>query len=655
MFRSVAVAVLVLISEFCFLPSGKADATLPPVRLPPVALDNRAPQSTDDSSAPYPNGAQWYWNGEVWKLQDNTAGFTDWSRIEARVLPLDVVGLYVSAAAASAAGSGYNTGDAVWLPGGVKLTVATLTGGAGSGVATVTVTTPNMHACAASNPVAQASTSGSGSGATFNLTLLYPTAYGTRLLGRCYNGYALRAVRSDTAETRDIGFLVDGALDTPNLDAFAQGLLPMAMAYTQADAGLVVPRVSVWYDQGGQGNNATQATAAQRPTIFPGRRLGNARSVMFDAGTSTNWAPANTSLTLPAGVSVAGNASTVAALSGHVSQYQLGTSPVYVGTATAGNHVGIAFEDQTAGSEECPNGSSGSNTIPNYVPTDTPQWERCINGASSTLYANNTQQVTLSGGTHTGSSSAFTGGALGGAAGGGGSGTGLMDIAAVIVVPWALDGQTAAMLDAAIYRSFELAPQVGGMIVACCDSHVSGYGAAFQQSWPREAIERLGRRDLRLVNIAKPGSSVNAALVGTFWLPLTALQSTNLQRWLIVQGGYNDLNSGRTVAQVEADYATGAAGAHAAGAKVACATDVIRNAGSTLNANAQLVNAYLRGNAGGFCDLVIDAAAYNAFNAPSGPWNTPWFEQQDSGIHLSGIGNALWGALGAEKLRAVLQ
>jgi hypothetical protein len=52
-------------TDYCLLVPGQADATLPPVKLPPVTLDARAPKKTDDSSAPYPAGAMWQLQGEI--------------------------------------------------------------------------------------------------------------------------------------------------------------------------------------------------------------------------------------------------------------------------------------------------------------------------------------------------------------------------------------------------------------------------------------------------------------------------------------------------------------------------------------------------------------------------------------------------------------
>ena len=652
---AVRVAVLLLcLSAICS--SASAETAAPPLRLPPIGADQRAPQQTDDSTIPYPNGAQWQLRGEVWKLGDNTAGYAMWSRVETKALPLDVIGLYVSAAAVSAGGSGYAVNDTITLTGGAVLKVASLSG---SAVATLTVQTPNLHTCAPTGPVPQQATSGSGSGATFTLTLLYPTAFGTRLLGRCYNGYALTAVRSDTLETRQIGFLADGSLDTASLDAFAQGDLPMALAYTQSDAGLVVPRISVWNDQGGQGNNATQTTAAQRPTIFSGRRLGNSRSVMFDAGTSTNWSPATTSMNLPGTVSVAGNNSTIVALSGHVAQYQVATSPVLVGsTAASSLAVGISFHDLTAGSEECRNHPTTSHTVQNYLPTDTAQVEICNNSASATTYANNYQSQTLAGGA--GSSSTATGGVLG-VPGNGRGGSGLVDEALVIIVPWSLDANTTAALQASIDAAFGLTPQLGGMIVANCDSQVSGYGSTFQQSWPRLTMELLGRRDIALVTTAKPGETLQncSSTGGTFWLGATALLGySGPNKWVLSDGGYNDINNlGASAATVEGYYAAAAASAHTYGAKFACVTTALPNGPqATITALAQ-VNAYLRANSGRFCDLVIDLAADAAVFGITTPGSqaNPWWEAQDSYLHPSSQGAGLIAAIAAQALKGVLQ
>lgn len=84
----------------------------------------------------------------------------------------NAVAFKVSAAAPSAAGSGYAVNDTIVLAGGtgVLATILTVTSLSGSGVASASVLIGGNYSTLPINPAAQSSTSGSGSGATFTLT-----------------------------------------------------------------------------------------------------------------------------------------------------------------------------------------------------------------------------------------------------------------------------------------------------------------------------------------------------------------------------------------------------------------------------------------------------------------------------------------------------
>jgi hypothetical protein len=88
----------------------------------------------------------------------------------------------------------------------------------------------------------------------------YPNAaaaYSLRKLRDAYTGSAIRVRRTDLAES-DIGFNSAGNLDTTALLAFTgTGAL---------DNGFV----NTWYDQSGNGQNATQTTALNQPQIVSG-------------------------------------------------------------------------------------------------------------------------------------------------------------------------------------------------------------------------------------------------------------------------------------------------------------------------------------------------------------------------------------------------
>lgn len=84
---------------------------------------------------------------------------------------------------------------------------------------------------------------------------LFPNAsvaYSLRLLRTAYTGSAIRVRRSSDNTESDIGFTALGNLDTTSLTSFC---------------GSGNGFVTTWYDQSGNGRNATQTTAANQPQI----------------------------------------------------------------------------------------------------------------------------------------------------------------------------------------------------------------------------------------------------------------------------------------------------------------------------------------------------------------------------------------------------
>jgi hypothetical protein len=76
-------------------------------------------------------------------------------------------------------------------------------------------------------------------------------AYSLRLLDNTYTGNAIKVRRASDNAEQDIAF-ANNELDTATLETFASG----------TDAF-----VTTWYDQSGNANNATQATASKQPKI----------------------------------------------------------------------------------------------------------------------------------------------------------------------------------------------------------------------------------------------------------------------------------------------------------------------------------------------------------------------------------------------------
>jgi hypothetical protein len=81
--------------------------------------------------------------------------------------------------------------------------------------------------------------------------------YSLRKLSNSYTGFAVQVQRADNVGgTTDIGFNADGGLDTT--------------ALTTAAAGNDMV-VATWYDQSGNGNDATQGSSLLRPKIYDGQ------------------------------------------------------------------------------------------------------------------------------------------------------------------------------------------------------------------------------------------------------------------------------------------------------------------------------------------------------------------------------------------------
>ena len=77
-------------------------------------------------------------------------------------------------------------------------------------------------------------------------------AYSLRLLSTSYTGSAIKVRRASDNTEQDIGF-VNNVLDTTTLASFCSGTNGF---------------VTTWYDQSGNGFNATQTTAANQPKIY---------------------------------------------------------------------------------------------------------------------------------------------------------------------------------------------------------------------------------------------------------------------------------------------------------------------------------------------------------------------------------------------------
>jgi hypothetical protein len=105
---------------------------------------------------------------------------------------------------------------------------------------------------------------------------LYPSAaaaYSVRKLRSAYSGSAIRVRRASDNAEQNIGFDGSGNLDTTSLTTFCSGTNGF---------------VTTWYDQSGNGINATQTTAANQPQIVSSGSviLENGKPTIKNTGTT---------------------------------------------------------------------------------------------------------------------------------------------------------------------------------------------------------------------------------------------------------------------------------------------------------------------------------------------------------------------------------
>ena len=99
--------------------------------------------------------------------------------------------------------------------------------------------------------------------------------YSVRRIVDKYSGYCLQVRRSSDNTTQDIGFTANGDLDTASLKTFVG-----------SDSGYV----TIWYDQSGNGRNATQDTSSKQPAIVLSgvvQRANSQPAVVFDGVSQT--------------------------------------------------------------------------------------------------------------------------------------------------------------------------------------------------------------------------------------------------------------------------------------------------------------------------------------------------------------------------------
>ena len=262
-----------------------------------------------------------------------------------------------SGGAGSVTGSGTISGvthsvsgvDVSALPTGtLTLSVTVSTAAGGTGAARTNSATPSLTARA--------------------LDGLSPAAaYSTRRLRSAYAGPLLRVRRSTDNATQDIGTTIAGGLDVTALTSFC---------------GSASCLVTTWYDQSGNGRNASQATASLQP------RLVNAGSLEAENGLPSPYTGAAGATLKTANVTLGFSSNTLVAVCRNI-----GTGATTGGIIASGSGgwgvyyysiVGYTLDGSGAGSTNSANTSPTSNFVQlsgTYASASTANSSIYVNGA----------------------------------------------------------------------------------------------------------------------------------------------------------------------------------------------------------------------------------------------------------------------------------
>ena len=441
-------------------------------------------------------------------------------------------------------------------------------------------------------------------------------AYGTIKLTAGYSGPAVRVLRPSDSAEQDIGF--SGAdLDLAALSAFLSN---------------EVGRVTVMYDQSGNGNHGTQTNAVYRPYINPAVKRGSMVPVSF-VGQYMN---------IPSAVTLQRTALTHVELTESSSSYIMGAHVQY---GSGSDQVSL-FEQV-----------GGLQSTPGFVPTS---WKVHISpsvlimkmsatGVSASYtddlvtsaYASN---VAMSGGFigNTGLTASYTGKFAGYMFAG---------------YPRVISNVESAAIQAAV-ESRDHVPQANtNRIIFSGDSicaHVSYQDKDQFFGYAKKCIDLLSS-DCNVYNFALGGSALHTngfTLYTNALSPLLSMYPAN-NHIIFLAHGTNDLTIlGRSASEIYSDIQTYCSTARADGAKIILATLLPNGSWDvTRQATRNDLNALIRGNWSTFADGIADFAADPTMGPQSAASNLALYPD---GLHVSMEGAAYLAPIAAAAINALL-
>jgi hypothetical protein len=459
-----------------------------------------------------------------------------------------------------------------------------------------------------------------------NVTTGAVAAYGTILLNSSYTGPAINVVRASDGTNLDIGFVLVGkrkVLDEAALDTFLIG---------------TTGAVATLYDQSGNANHATQATAVNRPVIAK-KTIGGVRVITFVGDTLNGTIQA---LTLPAGVSLPRAAN---------SQYAVLT-PFTTVRPNAFWEVGSSTGAQTLVYSDATGGIYRSNFFtaaanPMFpVRTDPSVMSAITDTSACALTQNN---IT---GTGFGTTAAtITGGQIGNTIRVANY-QGRFDLGALILYPTKHNAASQEAVMTRLYRSFGISPQSDVQVVYDGDSITYGRtlitGNDISAQTPSLTGEVLSRVNYGIGGQAQSEMTTNYPTRAQIaYLP----SKLNI---LKIFAGTNDIHlNGATGAATWASAVSEMQAARATGYKILITTMLPRFDFTTPErAERDAFNALVRANWATYADGILDYAADPTMGALAAVSNTVLYAD---GVHPTEYGDGLLANIDAGPIAALVK
>lgn len=447
--------------------------------------------------------------------------------------------------------------------------------------------------------------------------------YGTKKLRSAYTGNAIRVVRPSDSETLDVGF-VGQSLDTATLDAFL---------------GAQLGSISIWYDQSGNGNDATQGTDGSRPLVEPTTItggpviFGGARAFIFDSD----------AMVLPVGISASRRAANVLSIVEPFTSASTQTSLFQLGSST--NQSSTFFVANASAARLTSLNPGGNST---YRCQFRPMIRETRHSATASSTSQGTETLALGASTEV----TMAGGFLGNTALAGGY-EGKFYAGCYIGYGRDLSAGDRTALRAALNTVYGITESPAARVVWVGDS----LPASSSSSSPRfygypKMSERLLPGEFHAYNVAGGGQRIEVQLplyatqVGT----ITTAYADN--RIVFVAYGTNDITSGRTDAQIYADIQSYCALVQADGAKAIVATILPASGHSAPQQATRLsVNDSVRTNWASFADGLADFASDPTMGPQSAASDAALYPD---GLHPSRIGHGHLAPIAAAAIQSLL-